>query len=171
MSQHSTKSDPRQDLSIAHSAYVELPLPARRPGRSSSGFQGRPHSAVRSCSIISPSPCLPASTQMPKNASSMSSSADSIGSGSSTYALMRNGKVLAGIRFRGMLGTWWLLLWLATPLRTTRKAKEPPLSTLQINLFWDIPGRCPRRESVVQQSPPNPPSLSRKPRDCLYPHP
>ena len=27
MSQHSTKSDPRQDLSIAHSAYVELPLP------------------------------------------------------------------------------------------------------------------------------------------------
>ncbi len=27
MSKHSTKSDPRQDLSIAHSAHVELPLP------------------------------------------------------------------------------------------------------------------------------------------------
>ena len=36
-------------------------------------------------------------------------------------------------------GTWGLLLWFGYPLRTTRKAKEPPLSTLQINLFWNIP--------------------------------
>ena len=38
-----------------------------------------------------------------------------------------------------MLGHGGSFFGLATPSVPQRKAKEPPLSTLQINLFWDIP--------------------------------
>ena len=104
-------------------------VPARPAWRSGSRCQRGPHNSLRSCSIMASNTCWPARMHRSKYERSMPTNAPSSGRGISTVALAGG---CTAWRWRDFLACFLMAVapsWFGHPLRTTRRAKKPPLST------------------------------------------